>query len=308
MTSFKMNMDAKRADEVLRKEFDPSVQNVAQIEMGELSRVFAFTTRGQEYIAHFRDSRDSMDKASYLYQAYGSLLPIPRVVKIGGSEGLFYSISERAAGKPISAFDAAEQEGIAADLARHFAVMGQIEVGAGQGFGWIAPDGTAAGDSWRETLGSVFKEDQEGFYAGWTELYTDSFLEKSLFQEGVAAVRELTRYAPTVPQLVHGDFHLGNMLSDGSRVTGIVDWEMAMYGDFMFDLAGLHVWTPQLDFPGKVRREWQTQGTDIPFFDERLRCYQLYKTVDGLRFYAKQGIKPAYDYIRAKVTALLDER
>ena len=47
----------------------------------------------------------------------------------------------------------------------------------------------------------------------------------------VAAV--LRRSAPPAlpPAIVHGDFRLGNLLADGSRVTAVIDWEIWSVGD-----------------------------------------------------------------------------
>ena len=42
---------------------------------------------------------------------------------------------------------------------------------------------------------------------------------------------------PVPPQLVHGDFRLGNLLVEGSRLTGVLDWELAHLGDWHEDLA-----------------------------------------------------------------------
>ncbi len=43
--------------------------------------------------------------------------------------------------------------------------------------------------------------------------------------------------APVPPKLVHGDFRLGNLLVEGSRLTGLLDWELAHLGDWHEDLA-----------------------------------------------------------------------
>ncbi|HEY4864435.1 MAG TPA: phosphotransferase [Candidatus Dormibacteraeota bacterium] len=41
------------------------------------------------------------------------------------------------------------------------------------------------------------------------------------------------------PGLVHGDFHYGNLLFDGSRVTSVLDWEIAHVGQPLIDLGCL---------------------------------------------------------------------
>lgn len=307
LKSFKLDINTNEAKELLNKVLDESVENVSSIEMGELSRVFSFTAKDKPYVVHFRINNESLDKAEYIYKTYGCELPIPAVVKLGEIDDIFFCISEKAKGKPISSYSNSEQTVILNDLARHFTNMSYIKVDSTKGYGLISPSGFTSFKSWEEVIASFFDEDQEGFYKDWTNLYKDSFLERPLFEEGYLKTMELVKYAPSNPNLVHGDFHLGNMLSDGKNVTGIVDWELAMYGDFMFDLAGLHLWSPHLKFPEKVRNLWLESGKDIINFKERLRCYMLFKAVDGLRFYAKQGSKPSYDYIREKVVTLLNE-
>jgi len=42
--------------------------------------------------------------------------------------------------------------------------------------------------------------------------------------------------------LVHLDFHPGNVLVDGGRVTGLIDWDGATRGDRHFDLVTLRFW------------------------------------------------------------------
>ena len=59
--------------------------------------------------------------------------------------------------------------------------------------------------------------------------------------------------APTPPRLVHGDFRIGNLMSQGGRLTGVLDWEIAHRGDFHEDLAFgcMAVWRfGRLDAPG----------------------------------------------------------
>ena len=41
---------------------------------------------------------------------------------------------------------------------------------------------------------------------------------------------------PVRPTLVHGDYRIGNCLTAGGRVTGILDWELCFVGDPRFDL------------------------------------------------------------------------
>ncbi len=43
--------------------------------------------------------------------------------------------------------------------------------------------------------------------------------------------------SPVEPVLNHGDYRMGNLLVEGSRLTGVLDWEIAHFGDRHEDLA-----------------------------------------------------------------------
>ncbi len=43
--------------------------------------------------------------------------------------------------------------------------------------------------------------------------------------------------APCEPVLIHGDYRMGNLLAENSRLTGVLDWELAHFGDAHEDLA-----------------------------------------------------------------------
>jgi aminoglycoside phosphotransferase (APT) family kinase protein len=45
----------------------------------------------------------------------------------------------------------------------------------------------------------------------------------------------------TTPVMVHGDYHFGNMLFDGRRISAVLDWEIAELGHHLLDLCCLCV-------------------------------------------------------------------
>lgn len=64
-------------------------------------------------------------------------------------------------------------------------------------------------------------------------------------------IEEVGRSVPehmTGDDLVHLDFHHGNVLVEGGRITGIVDWDGAARGDHRFDLVTLRFAVP----PGRA--------------------------------------------------------
>ncbi|UUZ92595.1 aminoglycoside phosphotransferase family protein [Paenibacillus sp. P25] len=235
MNSFKPEMHLETALEILQKIESESVSHVTPIEMGELSKVFSYRKDGQELVIHFKKSKETLEKTKWISDRYSLQLPIPKVVKVGTIGDIHYSITEKVKGAPVSTLNADGIRQLIPDLIKRFSMLAQIPCDDSGSFGWISPLGEASFDSWSECLASFFEEEQEGFYHGWPLLFEQSFLERDVFEKFYSIMIDLAQYAPKERYLVHGDFHFGNMLSDGHQITGIVDWEMAMYGDFMFD-------------------------------------------------------------------------
>jgi aminoglycoside phosphotransferase (APT) family kinase protein len=52
------------------------------------------------------------------------------------------------------------------------------------------------------------------------------------------------------PTLVHGDYHMGNLLFHGARVAAVLDWEIAQIGQPLLDLACLCVMVARRRFEG----------------------------------------------------------
>ncbi|GAK08353.1 phosphotransferase family protein [Geomicrobium sp. JCM 19038] len=196
-----------------------------------------------------------------------------------------------------------------ADLASHLVttIESMITIRDNDTFGWVNRGENKRYQTWQDMLESFFVEESEGFFAHWRTMFTEGMLEKVVFEAGYDQMLELASYAPKRPFLVHGDFHLGNVLADRTIVTGIVDWEMAMYGDFMYDVANLNLWSPNLEFPTKVKRHLNEKSIDIPYFRERLYASLLSRLLNGLRFYAKQENKSGYQLMKNSLIETLDE-
>ena len=94
--------------------------------------------------------------------------------------------------------------------------------------------------------------------------------------------------APSAPQLVHGDFRIGNLMTEAGRLTGVLDWELAHRGDTHEDLAYgcMAVWRfGRLDKPGfglgsldDLFAAYAAAG-GAPVEPARFRFWLVYRTV-----------------------------
>jgi len=98
----------------------------------------------------------------------------------------------------------------------------------------------------------------------------DPFFEFALSWLESNLPTQVSRYS-----LVHSDMGPGNFLFEGGRVTGIVDWEVAHYGDPMEDLAAIAVRdmaTPVGDL--STRLDEYAQSCAIPVVPARVHYYR----------------------------------
>ena len=76
----------------------------------------------------------------------------------------------------------------------------------------------------------------EGELARWTWLMDRAPAELTRQAPGLAQLLSEQQPRPGPPVLVHGDYHLSNMLFKGGRVVAVVDWEIAQLGQRLLDL------------------------------------------------------------------------
>lgn len=72
----------------------------------------------------------------------------------------------------------------------------------------------------------------EGLYNQWAGFGAD----RPIIALGLAWLRA-NLPGPIAPSLVHGDLRIGNVMAEGGRITGVLDWELAHSGDYHEDLA-----------------------------------------------------------------------
>lgn len=71
---------------------------------------------------------------------------------------------------------------------------------------------------------------------GWAEQAQDDNLLRTI--DRVAA--EADSAVEAEPRLVHGDYHFANVLLNEGRISGVIDWEFAAYGDPRWDVVAAY--------------------------------------------------------------------
>lgn len=278
---------------LLQQHFE-TVEGLKPLTGGLFSQAFAFRADGAEYVVRVNGAAHaagSFAKDEYAGRVYASEeLPIPLIVAQGQADEWHYAISERIAGRTLTECSPAERRRLLPALLDMLEALGAADTSASDGYGAWGGDGDGRYGSWQAFLADVDKNHDDGFFANWHRYFNESFLERDLFERVCERMVALSEDIPNMRQLVHNDYQFENVLTDGERITGVIDWANALYGDPLYDVAWLNFISIH---PGW----WFDDGVEIlrerfgaaPGFDARIHCYELHIGLDHLRFYANQG-------------------
>jgi aminoglycoside phosphotransferase (APT) family kinase protein len=291
--------------------------SVQPISGGSQNVLVVIESDGREMVlrrppVHKRDNSDeTMRREAYVLRALAdTTVPHPRLIASCSDlsvTGAAFYLMERVRGTDVdtaikSAVDpvgAAHAIGLSvADAAAELAAVAWPESvldGLGRTDGWL----DRQVGRWRRQLDSY---DKIPGYEGPGELGSVDEIGQWLEQ-----------HRPTgyTPGLIHGDFHLGNLIytSEPPEVCAIVDWELAAVGDPLLDLAHMLATWPDGRLAPAVRAEISDLPTDaemvaryvgrsgrdiahLPWY-RVLACYRLGILLEGSKARADAGRAPA---------------
>ncbi|KRE11688.1 hypothetical protein ASE66_24555 [Bosea sp. Root483D1] len=217
------------------------VGNIVQLKEGEESRAFAFKARDGEYVLRLNGHIEDFRKDAYVYQNFTSAeLPVPKIVSVGAfDQDLSYCVSRRAPGITLQDLNEASLSAVLTPVAEVLSAISSIEPEQ-IGFGPFGSDGVGRFASWRSFVLAV----ADPMQYDWAAL--------GLGEKAKVVARALEFLLSSASQysdehrLVHGDFGSNNVLSEGGRITGVIDWSEALIGDPLYDLANIFFWRPWL--------------------------------------------------------------
>lgn len=268
------------------------LETVTPLAGGSQNILLRFARAGRDYVLrrpplHLRaNSNDTMRREARLLAAIaGTAVPHPRLIAACLDEevlgAVFYLM------EPIEGFN--PQNGIPeshhAAAVQHRMGLAMIEDLAG--LHALDPVALGLGDfgkleGFLERQVARWGSQLAGYadFAGWPGA------EELGDVSGVAQWLEANRPEGFTPGILHGDFHLANVMfrSDGPELAAIIDWELATIGDPLVDLGWvLATWPQQTDGGMLAIEPWN----GFPGADELVAHYAAHATrgVDRIDWY-----------------------
>jgi aminoglycoside phosphotransferase (APT) family kinase protein len=209
------------------------VSFVQPIPEGHSGFTYFVTTDEGQYVlrlpppgARIAGTADVMRQGRIMRALHEAGLPTPNVPVIRDDpvvDGRPFVLMERVGGARI---EEAAKEQTPADIARNaIEVLKRLQA--------LPLDETGIGDESPVALA------EEMMRWAWLMQRAPQELTTRAGELGVLLAARVPAERP--PTLVHGDYHYGNMLFEGARVTAILDWEIAQIGQPLLDLGALCV-------------------------------------------------------------------
>jgi hygromycin-B 4-O-kinase len=267
------------------------ITNIKAVGQGEWSQAFFFQAGGQQKVVRFSRLDEDFQKDRFASRFASANLPIPRIEELGEAFDGYFAISPRIAGKMIDHLDAAEMAAALPALWELFDALRRADLSQTSGYGGWDGRGVAGRSSWQEFLLSIASDDAAS-RINWQEALAGRPRVSALFQRVYGELQRLVGDCPEERQLIHNDLLHFNLLLDGDRIAGVIDWGCALYGDFLYDLAMFDLWQfyypamQGIDFKAEAKAFYGKRGVPLPHFEQRLRCYEFHLALDAMKYCA----------------------
>lgn len=304
MSTLKTKIDNEAVLNFLKSDFSPDIQLLTPIKEGERSQAFSFLSKDSEFVIRVHSKKHGFEKDKYAHDHFNSKsIPIPKTFQIGRiRDKFYYSITEKVEGKIIDHFEKDEIRKFIPELINVLDSIHSFDIGETQ-FGDWGIDGKAPETSWKNYLIKLIEEFEN--YENKTP--ENTLLEPDVVQKILARYKQLIDHCSNIRHLVHGDYGFNNLLSDGEKITGVIDWELSKYGDFLYDVAWLSFWDTTIDYADIFCKHYQDKNVAVPNFHERILCYKLHFGLGALSFFSDSEQEKSYRWAKERLLKLTEQ-
>jgi hygromycin-B 4-O-kinase len=306
------DISPSQAQQVLRSDAGLEATHVEPLRPGAWSVAFAFESNGAPYVIRFSHHRDDFERDAFATRFAGPCVPIPGVTHLGERDGVAYAVSERAAGEFIDTLSGEDYRRTMPSLLETLNALRVADLAGTHGFGGWDANGNGSHHSWREFLLDALVDRPGERGGGWRPRLEQSETGAEAFDRDIQVLERLLGDMPETRHVLHCDLINYNCFVRDHRISGIIDWGCAMYGDFVYEVAWFSFWSPwypqwrSVNFANEALAYYRDRGADLSRFDERLACYELHIGLGHQAYNAFVGNWDALADVTRHTTAVAD--
>lgn len=248
---------------------------------GSWVSAFAFDSDDGPGVIRFSRNPDDFDRDAYAYRFRSPALVIPRVTHRGAVGDVHYAISNRIEDGFLDDLDGDAFQATMPALLASLDALRTADTSSSTGYGIWDSAGNGEHPSWQAYLRASIEDDPAQRKGSWRRKLETSATGAEAFDRDVPLLLRRIADMPEMRSVIHGDLLNYNVFASDGRITGIIDWGCAMYGDPVFELAWFGFWWPwypqwqNVDVVAAALRTFRDTGADLTDFRERLLCYEL---------------------------------
>lgn len=301
-----MSLDNIRVEQLLYDTLGKQDWSLNPIDKGLIKQVFHVESATSQFILSISEHEIDHLRSKLLDKLLLNLsVPYKKLISCGKVDHLFYEITNYIPGVTLS--DKLQDfKKIESDLISSLQTIHNTDISNYTGYGFLDPVNGTVHNTMSDFIEGFFAPDIDGYWKNWTELFNSTFLDREIFYNILDELRELEPKVNQYRYLIHGDFHSANILTDGNKITGIIDWDNAQIGDFLHDIIFLQMELHELNILDNFLEVYKQQHFDLTNLDLRCRAQTLLIALDSLRFCAKtdniDGYNGILKYIGYKIS------
>ena len=276
-------------------------EELKQLSKGWWSQAYSLRHDGKDWVLRINGSDKDFRKDQKAWELLHNIIPIPEIKMIGKFKDDFFAISEKCHGTTLIDEHVTSPEIVFSlfDALLRIKAFNTKEL---KGWGLMNENFEGAYNSWEDWLLSFHNHKMDYTLQ---QLVNDGLLESMLHKVALNRIKQLLPFCKTEKYLVHGDAGFDNVLCDEKEITGVIDWGEAALGDFLYDIAYLFFNTETIDYKGYWRQFVQQRQIEVPFMEERLKCYQMIIGLNSVAIAAHTRNEKIYQLDRNKLMQLL---
>lgn len=247
-----------------------NISDFEPIAEGEESQAFRFRSETKTYVMRINKAIEGFQKDVFAHRRFARYnLPIPEVLRIEPIGDHFYCVSENLRGMTLQDLRSEQLPPLLGPVAHILDVIAKSDLDGLSGFGPFNAQGVGSYGSWRHFLMDIASPR----YYDWNAV--GSFMDVSYVHRLLKLLERLAVHCPETRRLLHGDFGSNNVLTNGSEITGVIDWSEALIGDPLYDVANIFFWSTWLECMRQQARYLENHLSSFPNLNDPLLCYQL---------------------------------